>query len=151
MSDILKQEIILKKSRRKQIINAVVAVSIGLGCIFNSLASWNNKDGQWGIFVFGLVALVGFLYYLKELRECKVEIVITLEGIRLSGEGFYTWSSIEKFSTHVDDGTTTLILYVREQDAVRFEISDLELEKKELIELILTFGQTAGLTFSKYY
>jgi hypothetical protein len=150
MSDIPKQEIILKKSRRKQIINAVVAASIGLGCIFKSLASW-NKDGQWGIFVFGLVAIVGLLYYLKELRERNIEIVITLEGIRLSGEGFYTWSSIEKFSTHVDEGTTTLILYVREQAAIRFEISDLELEKKELIELILTFGQTAGLTYSKYY
>jgi hypothetical protein len=150
MPDIPNQEIILKKSRKKQIINAVVAGAIGLGCIFKSLASW-NRDGQWGIFVLGLVALVGFLYYLKELRESKVEIVITLEGIRLSGEGFYTWSSIEKFSTHVNDGTTTLILYVREQDAIRFEISDLELEKKELIELILTFGQTAGLTYSKYY
>ena len=132
-------------------INAVVAGSIGLGCIFKSLVFWKNEDGQWMTIIFGLVALAGSLYYLKEWREPKIEIVITLEGIRLRGEGFYTWSSIEKFSTHVDDGTTTLILYVREQNAIRFEISNLELEKKDLIELILTFGQTAGLYYSKYY
>jgi hypothetical protein len=111
---------------------------------------WANKGGQWLVILVGLVALAGCIYYIKEWRDHKIEMVISTEGIRLRGEGFYSWSSIEKISTDVDEGNVTLLLHVRGRAAVHFGITSLEIDDEELIDLILAYGQPAGLFYTKH-
>ena len=149
MSDILKQEVILKKSRRKLIVSAVISGLVAIFCIINACTAWADSDGKWLVIICGVVALGTCIFYIKEWRDHKIEMVISTEGLRLRGEGFYTWPSIESFSTDVDEGDVTLILKIRNQAGVRFGITSLELDSEELIELILSYGQSAGLFYKK--
>ena len=150
MSGILKQEIVLKKSRLKLIINALVTGASAVFCIYSAFEYWKNNVVQWVVIGLGLLALAGCIYYLNELRNRKIEIIISGEGIELRGDFFYSWASIESFSTDEDDGEVTLILKIRNQASVRFKITSLELNDEELIELLLSYGQPAGLTYTKH-
>ena len=145
-----KQEIVLKKSRLKLIVRVVISGLIAVGFIIEGIM-WEDQDAQWMIILGGLVSLIACIYFTKEWLDHKIEMVISTEGVRLRGEGFYSWSSIEKFSTDEDEGNVTLILFVRDQAAVHFGIASLEMKKKELIELIIKYGQPAGLYYTKHY
>lgn len=144
-----KEEIVLRKSRRKLIVNTVITGLVAVGCFISAFMFWEGKDEQWFVVVAGVLPLAGFVYFIKELRDHKIEIVITTAGIRLRGEGFCDWSAIEKISTDVDEGDVTLILYVRNKAAIRFDITSLEMDDDELIELILAYGQSAGVSYKK--
>jgi hypothetical protein len=150
MSDTLKQEVIIKKSKRKLIVSTVISGLAAVFCIINACTFWADSNGKWLVIICGAVALGTCLFYIKEWRDHKIEMVISMEGVRLRGEGFYTWPSIESLSTDVDEGDVTLILKIRNQASVRFGITSLELDDEELIELLLSYGQPAGLTYSKH-
>lgn len=150
MSDILKQEIIIKKSKLKLIINALISGAIAIGCIYSAFTYWKNNAGQWVVIGVALFGLVGCIYYLNELRNRKIEIIISAEGIELRGDFFYSWPSIESFSTDEDEGDVTLILKIKNQASVRFGITNLELPGEELIELLLSYGQPSGLIYTKH-
>ena len=144
-----KEEIVLRKSRRRLMVNAVITGLVAVGCFISAFTVWEGKDGQWFMVIGGVLPLAGFVYFIKELRDRKIEIVIATAGIRLRGEGYYDWSAIEKISTDVDEGDVTLILYVRNKAAIRFGITSLEINDDELIELILAYGQSASVSYKK--
>lgn len=163
MPDILNQEIILKNSKRKLITNIVISGLTAVFCIISAFTAWADSDGEWAVIIIGVVALGGCIFYIKEWRDHKIEMVISREGINLRSKGFYPWSSIEMFSIDIDEGTTTLILYdkiqagvhfgiinIKNQASVHFDITSLEFGREELIEMLLYYGQPAGLTYSKY-
>jgi hypothetical protein len=150
MAGTLKQEVILKKSRRRLMVSAIITGSIAVFCVINAFMFWNNKDGQWLVILAGVVALAGCIYYTKEWRDHKIEMILTREGLQMRVKGFYSWSSIEKFSIDIDEGTVTLILYIKNQASVHFEITSLELKRKELIEMLLSYGQPSGLIYTKH-
>lgn len=143
-----KPEIVLKKSKRKLIVRVVVNGLIAVGCIVSEFI-WANEEGSWVVILGGLVAAVACVFYIKELRNRKIEMIISAEGIRLRGEGFYTWSLIESFSLDGDEGIAELLLHVNGQANVKFDITILEIKPKELINLILAYGQHTGLYYRK--
>jgi hypothetical protein len=96
-----------------------------------------------------VVALGACIFYIKEWRDHKIEMIITPEGVQMCGEGFYLWPSIESFTIDVDEGDVTLVLYIRNQASVIFGINSLEIKRKELITLILKYGQSSGLYYKK--
>lgn len=130
-------------------VNAVIAGLMAVGCFISAFTVWEGKDGQLITVIAGVLPLAGFVYFIKELRDRKIEIVITTAGIRLRGEVFYDWSAIEKFSTDDDEGDVTLIVKVRNKAAIRFDITSLEIKDDELMELILAYGQSAGVSYKK--
>jgi hypothetical protein len=150
MSYILKRDIIIKKSRVKLILNSLITGASAVGCIYAAFTHWKNNIGQWAVAGIGLLALAGCIYHLNELLSRKIEIIISAEGIELRGDFFYSWASIEKFSTEEDDGDVTLVLKIRNQASVRFKITSLELNGEELIELLHSYGQSPGLTYAKH-
>jgi hypothetical protein len=145
-----KQEIVLRNSRRRLIITAIISGLTAVFCIISAFIYWQNSNGRWLVILVAVVALAACIYYIKEWRYHKIEMVISTEGIRLRGEGFYSWSSIEKVSTDVDEGDVKLILYVRNRAAIHFGITSLEIDDEELIDLILAYGQPAGLFYTKH-
>jgi hypothetical protein len=144
-----KQEIELKKSKRKLIVRVVISGLIAVVCIINEFMIWANKEGLWLVILGGLVALVACVYYIRELANRKIEMMISAEGIRLLGKGFYSWSSIESFSTDVDEDNVALVLHINGKADVQFDVTILEIKKEELIDLVLTYGQHAGLYYRK--
>jgi hypothetical protein len=145
-----KQEIVLRNSRRRLIVSAIVSGLAAVFCILSAFIYWQNKDGQWLVILVAVAPLAGCVYCIKEWRDHKIEMVISTEGIRLRREGFYSWSSIEKISTDVDEGDVKLILYVRDRAPIHFGITSLEIDDEELIDLILAYGQPAGLFYTKH-
>ena len=123
-------EIVLRRSRPQLMVNAVISGLLAVFSFINAFMHREKADGLWLIVLGGVVALVAFIYYTKEWRNHKIEMVISKEGIRLRAEGFYEWSSIESFSTDVDESDVTLMLKIRNQASVRFGIASLEIRKK---------------------
>lgn len=130
-------------------VRVVISGLIAIGCIIELFMVWQNKDGQWVVFLCGSASLVACIYYIRELRNREIEIVISAEGIRLRGKDFYTWESIESFSTEVDEDNVALVLHMKDQASVQFDVTILEIKKKELIDLILAYGQPTGLYYKK--
>jgi len=101
--------------------------------------------------ILGIIFLALFCYFLNGLIKRKPEIILTREGISLRDAGFFTWDMIASFST--DDGgddssNMKLVLYFSEFADKEIYIQSLEVDKEELITLILSYKGNAGLLYS---
>ena len=100
-----------------------------------------------GIVMFGL-----FFYFLNELIKRKAEIILTKEGIELRDKGFFEWHMIESFSTlnyrYSDNHNEDLVLHFKEFADLKFDISHLEKDKDELVDLITKYKGSARLYFA---
>ena len=92
-----------------------------------------------------------FFYFLNELIKRKAEIILTKEGIEIRDKGFFEWTMIEGFSTlyyrYSDNYTLDLVLHFREFADLKFEISHLEKNKDELVDLIMQYKGSASVFF----
>jgi hypothetical protein len=99
-----------------------------------------------GIVMFGL-----FFYFLSELVKRKAEIILTKEGIELRDSGFFEWNMIERFSTlyhrYSDNHNEDLVLYFKNSADLKFEISNLEKDKDEIVDLIIKYKGSANIFF----
>jgi hypothetical protein len=99
-----------------------------------------------GIVIFGL-----FFYFLNELIKRKAEIILTSEGIELRHIGFFEWNMIESFSTlyyrYSDNQSEDLVLHFKEFADLKFDITYLEKNKDELVNLIMQYKGSASLFF----
>ncbi|MBO9203105.1 MULTISPECIES: hypothetical protein [Niastella] len=99
-----------------------------------------------GIIIFGC-----FFHFLNELVKRKAEIILTKDGIELRDKGFFEWSTIESFSTLYDHYSENhredLVLHFKEFADLKFEISYLEKNKEELVDLIMQYKGSASLFF----
>lgn len=100
-----------------------------------------------GIVMFGL-----FFYFLNELIKRKAEIILTKRGIELRDKGFFEWNMIESFSTiyyrYSDNHNEDLVLHFKEFADLKFDISNLEKSKDELVDLIKKYKGSAGIFFA---
>src|ERR1044072_8995017 len=96
-----KDEIVLRKSRRQLVINAVVSGFATVFCIIVASMDWKYDIGMWGAILVAILTFAGCVHQINEWRDRKIEIVITTAGIKLRDEGFYAWSAIEKISTQI--------------------------------------------------
>jgi hypothetical protein len=99
-----------------------------------------------GVIFFGL-----FFYFLNELIKRKAEIILTKEGIEFRDKGFFEWNMIESFSTlyyrYSDNFNIDLVLHFKDFADLKFEISHLEKNKDELVDLIMQYKGSASLFF----
>ena len=99
-----------------------------------------------GIIFFGL-----FFYFLNELVKRKAEIILNKEGIELRDKGFFDWNMIESFSTiyyrFSENHEEELVLHFKEFADLTFDISHLEKDKDELIDLILKYKGSSRIYF----
>jgi hypothetical protein len=114
----------IRLSRRRLITGAIITGLTGVLSIITCFESWQEL-GFLGISA-GVLSLAGFIYYIKELKYRKIEIVISPEGISLRGKGHYAWSLIESFSTRELEDGMELVLHMEKNADVDLEITSLE-------------------------
>lgn len=106
----------------------------------------------------GFTILLGFIffgllfYFTSELINWYAEITLNKEGIELRDIGFFEWDRIQSFSTlsypYRDSRTIELVLHFSEFADLRFEITSLEKNKEELVDLIQQYKGPASLFFA---
>ena len=146
----MQDKVVIRQDKPK-LIMSVVFVTLGVVLIIGLLIVEWEKAGPGGfllsIFV-GAVFLAGLIYLLKELLERKIEMAISHEGIYLRKKGLYPWHLIECFSTQEDEGTVMLILHFEKYAEEDFQISGLEYDKKEIIEMMLAYKGSSNVYYA---
>jgi len=147
------EKFIIRKSKKKQWGFVLVAGLIILWYFFGPYEKTRIMYTQsptytiiLGVILFGL-----FFYFLDELIKRKAEIILTKEGIELRDKGFFEWKMIESVSTlnyrYSDNHNEDLVLHFKEFADLKFEISYLEKNKDELIDLIMRYKGSTSLFF----
>jgi len=101
--------------------------------------------------ILGIIMFALFFYFLNELIKRNAEITLTKKGIELRDKGYFEWQMIESFKTiyyrYNDTHNEDLVLHFKEFSDLKFDISQLEKDKTELVDLILKFKGTAGVFY----
>ncbi|MFT3703876.1 MAG: hypothetical protein QM802_16040 [Agriterribacter sp.] len=105
--------------------------------IFNH---WKSTGGgssyQW---IFIIIFFLLALFFIRQYRTHPVEIEITMDDIMLNGEGTYNWQDIQHVGTEYlggDTPTNHLVLKLYTGKKISKNLSDLEIDDKELLKLI---------------
>jgi glucan phosphoethanolaminetransferase (alkaline phosphatase superfamily) len=140
------EDYVIKKSKASLLYRIVLTALCIPGIIYFCYENV-SRDDDWLIIISYFAVLICislFLTFLHEYRERYYEIVLSTEGIDLRYHGLFSWEMIESFSTirntseHSVRGTF-LILHFKEFADFTFEITDLEISRNELVELVLTY------------
>jgi|GEM_PF-5786717 len=101
--------------------------------------------------ILGIIFLGLFFYFLNELIKQQAEIILTKEGIELRDKGFLEWNMIDSFSTlnyrYSDNHKEDLVFHFKEFADLKIDITNLEKNKEELVELITEYKGSARLFF----
>jgi hypothetical protein len=139
-------ERIIKQSKWKLILYTLLMGAITV-CFLNDF----YEERSTFTIILWLLFLAGFGYSLYELIKRKPEIILSREGIYLRDAGFFTWDMITSFST-ADQGDESsnmkLVLHFYELKDKKIYIQDLEIDKDEIISLILHYKGDAGLFYN---
>lgn len=144
---------VIKKSKKKQ-----VSLVLGGGALigyyfigpYEKTRVIYKKNPTFTILL-GVIFIALFLYFLNDLIKRKAEITLTSEGIELRNTGFFDWAMIQSFKIvyypYCDSHEEELVLHFKEFDDVKFDISLLEKNRDELVELILTYQGSSGIFY----
>jgi hypothetical protein len=147
------EQYIIKQSKKWQI---VFVVGTGLLILFYFFCPYDNARNMYRehpVFtsILGLIFFGMFFYFLSECINRKPEITLTFKGIELRDTGRFEWNMIESFkilgyrtSMHYAE---YLELQLKQSAKVEFEISWLNKNKDELIELILKYKGTSEVVY----
>src|SRR5690349_13370419 len=150
----LEEEYIIKKSKSSLLYRIFITV-LCIPLIIYYCYENVSRDDDWLILFsyFGVVICIGVsLNFIHEYRERYYEIVLSKTGIDLRYQGLFTWDMIESFSVirktaESSSGGTFLIMHFKEYADLSIEVSNLDVSKKKLIELVLTYGKSSGVYY----
>jgi hypothetical protein len=145
----MQNEVVIRQDKLK-LIMVVVILTLTVAVVIGVLID------QWEIAGYGILLIIfvgavflGLLIYLiKELYERKVEMAISHEGVYLRNGGLYPWSLIESFSTEEDDGMVLLVLHFEKYADETIQVSSLEYDKKDIIDLMLAYKGTSAVYYT---
>ena len=150
----MQDEVVIRQPR-SSLIALIVGFLVGfIGLTIKGFQEGRNGD-EWsamGTFLGGSVFFVLLLHFSKKLYERNAEMAISYQGIYLRNLGLYPWSLIESFSTVEDtssDSTTKkLVLHFENYADEDFDITNLEYEKEEIIDLMLAYKGSSTVYYA---
>ena len=93
-----------------------------------------------------------FVYSIVEQIKRRPRIILTKEGIEFRDNGFYSWSMIDSFKTtrsaFYKDHKQYLVFQLKESMDIQIDITDLELNSKEVVEQILKFKGLSNIVYA---
>jgi hypothetical protein len=140
------EELIIRQSKWK-----LVCYALAMGAVAVCILKDFNKERSAFTIILGILFLALFGYFLYELIKRKPEIILTREGIYLRDAGFFIWDIVVSFSTaDVGDESSNrkLVLHFSEFADKKNYIHSLEVDKDELIALILRYKGDASSFYS---
>jgi len=146
----MQNKVVIRQDKPK-LIMVVVVLALTVVVVFGMLIGQWEKAGIKGILLIifvGVAFLALLIYLIKELYERKVEMAISHEGVYLRNGGLYPWSLIESFSTVEDDGMVLLVLHFEKYADENIQVSDLEYDKKDIIDLMLTYKGSSAVYYA---
>ena len=143
-------QFVIRQSKKKQVrvvlLTAVLIVYYFVGPYDKTRIIY--KERPTFTILLGVIFFTLLGYFLKELITRKPEVTLNREGIELRDKGFFAWNMIDSFSTvdyrDSDNNDIKLILHFKEFADVKFDITHLEHDKNQLVELILKYRRAAN-------
>jgi hypothetical protein len=150
------EKFIIRQSKKKQY--AFVLLT-GLMILYYFVGPYNKtriiyKLNPTLTIILGIIFFLLFFYSLNELIKRKAEIILTKEGIELRDKGFFEWNMIESFGTiyyrYVDSdaGNQDLVLHFKDFADLKFNISPLEKNKDQIVDLILSYKGSYNIFYT---
>ena len=108
------------------------------------------KRPIFGLLIF-FILLSLLIYFLFEIVKRRPEIVITAQGLELRNSGYFEWESILSFETiqyrFSESNNEALILHLDGMKEVEHDISILEINRYELVDLLLKYKGSFQVVF----
>lgn len=94
-------------------------------------------EGTWILWIVLPILLVLSLFFISQYRKHPIEIELSMDYILLTEDGYYNWQDIKHIGTKcLDEGGEDLVLTLNNGKKIKKDVSNLEIDSKELLELI---------------
>ncbi|HEX6430353.1 MAG TPA: hypothetical protein VF008_21825 [Niastella sp.] len=139
-------EIKIRKSRGHYT-TIIIAAGLSAGLITMEGLKGGDSAGHVFYVIAGVAMFLGvFFFTIKQWYKPGVEMTISGKGVYLRGKGLYPWDLIDNYSIVESDDPfkTELVLHFREYADEDFDITNMEIEVDEIINLMDDYKQASA-------
>jgi hypothetical protein len=143
----MKQDEIKIRKARGHYTTIIIAAGFFAVLITNEGLNGGDSAGHVFYIIAGVAIFLGVLFFtIKQSFKPVVEMAISGKGVYLRGKGLYPWDLIDNYSILESDDPfkTELVLHFREYADEDFDITNMEIEVDEIINLMNAYKRAGA-------